>query len=78
MPDTLTRATKAQILSGAREVRAMCADRLSAYVPAGPQRRLAWRFLAWCERTGTRFGHANLDEVFARFQADEAAEHRAA
>lgn len=63
----LTKTTIDQIITGAREIREMNADRLSAYVPAGPQRRLAWQFLAWCEKTGATFGHANVDEVFERF-----------
>lgn len=68
----LTKTTKTQILTGAREIRAMDADRLAAYVPAGPQRKLAWQFLAWCEKSGARFGGGNIDEVFTRFQAEAA------
>lgn len=68
----LNKTTKLQIITGAREIRAMDADRLAAYVPAGPQRQLAWKFIAWCETTGARFGLGNIDEVFARFQAEAA------
>lgn len=64
----LSNTTKAQIISGMRAVRAMDPDQIVDYVPAA-QRKVVYPFLTWCQNTGATFGPANIDTVFASFQA---------
>jgi hypothetical protein len=66
----LTKATQAQLLTGARYCRAMDAGQIEHFLTGShAQVRMAMGFIDWCAANGKTFGAATLEARFAEYQA---------